>query len=131
MTARCDGAEVFLRSNYYPACTAELTPEGAQALRAFVHLVSAFAHAGDEGRESVLAALRATALCLPRRQRWLAREAIASVLSFGDRHLLWSRVAQDGAGPEDCEDCGALLENDGSTPWCPVCAPGGQTEGAL
>lgn len=86
----CVSVYAFLRAHKHNL--GALTGQDSRALSAIAHVWELYAASDDDGREAALRAVRALLSAMQPKTRYLAREAIAHTLDWGDRDRLWPIV---------------------------------------
>ncbi|AUX43807.1 uncharacterized protein SOCE26_052620 [Sorangium cellulosum] len=100
MMPTCKTAQAFLTHHHGRGCLAPLTGQDRAAMATFVHAAELYGVGDDAGREAAIVAMRAAVGGMQPHTRWLAREAIAHVMEWGDRDGLWRVLFPAGAeGP--------------------------------
>ncbi len=103
----CKTGPTWLKHHHGRTSLAALTGQDARALAAFFHLVELYAVSDASGGMRALEAMHCTVLAMQPSTRWLAREAIAHVLDWGDRDRLWGLMFDPRSSPQGAV-CGRL-----------------------
>lgn len=89
----CKSALPWLRDNLGKQCLGCLTGQSARALAAAVQIIGLYSYCDQEAEPHVLSAFRSVVMTMrPGAERELAYHAIAHVLNWSDRDLIWARA---------------------------------------